>query len=79
MVLVLGRFHVRFGAVAADHHQSGYGGRAAGCRRSDLIHKRLSADGGLPFTGLDLTLLLGGGLVLLMIGGSMWRLSRAKS
>jgi hypothetical protein len=33
-----------------------------------------SAGGGLPFTGLDLAFMLGGGLVLLAVGASLARL-----
>lgn len=39
-----------------------------------------TAEGGsLPFTGLDLALIVGGALVLLLIGGGLRRLSRARS
>jgi hypothetical protein len=78
MALVLA-FTFVSSAVAADPTESGYGGQG-GALQGELASdpQTPEPDGGLPFTGLDLTLLLGGGLVLLVIGGSMWRLTRAK-
>lgn len=34
--------------------------------------------GSLPFTGIDLALLLGGGILLLLVGGGMRRMGRPK-
>jgi hypothetical protein len=70
-------------AVAADPTGSVYGGQG-GVVQDELQPVPQSQPvptqgGGLPFTGLDLTLLLGGGVVLLAVGGSLWRLTREKA
>ncbi len=38
-----------------------------------------ASQGTLPFTGLDLALLVAGGLVLLMVGASVRRLTRSRA
>jgi len=50
----------------------GYQGAAGGVQGS------VSGGGALPFTGLDLGLLVGGGMVLLVVGGLLRRLAREK-
>ena len=69
-------------ASAADPTGSAYGGQG-GVVQEVLQPKPQPAatktGGGLPFTGLDLTLLVGGGILLLGVGGSLWRLTREKA
>ena len=62
-------------ALAADPTVRAYGGEAGAIQRElqDPARDRL------PFTGLDLGLLAGGGVVLLLVGGSLWRLSSDKA
>jgi hypothetical protein len=49
---------------------SGYGGQAGS------VEEQVETGGGLPFTGLDLGLLIGGGLLLLAVGAGLRRLGR---
>jgi hypothetical protein len=51
----------------------GYGGFQGG------IQSDVEGGGSLPFTGLDLGLLIGGGLLLLAIGFGLRRLARGNS
>jgi hypothetical protein len=60
-------------AVAASSEQSGYGGGGG-------VQGEVEGTGGaLPFTGLDLALLVGGGLLLIVVGAGVRRLTRARS
>ena len=51
----------------------GYGGCQGG------IQSDVDGGGSLPFTGLDLGLLIGGGLLLLAVGFGLRRLARGNS
>jgi hypothetical protein len=53
-------------AVAAIPAEKGYGG--GGQIQGELGQGALNAGGNLPFTGLDLALLVIGGLMLLLVG-----------
>jgi hypothetical protein len=57
-------------ALAQDSSVSGYGGQAGG------VEQQVETGGALPFTGLDLGLLIGGGLLLLAVGAGLRRLGR---
>ena len=65
-------------ALAADPTVRAYGGQGGAIQR-ELQTPTRDRPGRLPFTGLDLGLLVGGGVVLLLVGGSLWRLSREKA
>ena len=61
-------------ALAGGPTRAGYdsgGGTVQG-----EVQRGAGGGGSLPLTGLDLGLLVGGGIVLLLVGGSVWRLSR---
>jgi hypothetical protein len=62
-------------ALAQQSSVDGYGGGAGG------IQSEVEGGGGgsLPFTGLDLGLLIGGGLVLLAVGFGLRRLARGNA
>ena len=62
-------------AFAGGPAQSGYGGGGG------AVQGEVQRGGGdsLPLTGLDLGLLVGGGVMLLLLGGSLWRLTREKA
>jgi hypothetical protein len=53
------------------------GGAPAGAQKS--LQQTGSAGGALPFTGLDLALITGGAAFLLLVGGGLRRVSRARS
>jgi hypothetical protein len=61
-------------AFAGSSSVSGYGGQAGGVEQEVE-----SVGGALPFTGLDLGLLIGGGLLLLAVGAGLRRLGREKA
>lgn len=65
-------------ALAADPTVRAYGGQGGAIQR-ELQTPTKDQPGRLPFTGLDLGLLAGGGVVLLLVGGSLWRLSREQA
>jgi hypothetical protein len=65
-------------ALAADPTVRAYGGQGGAIQR-ELQTPTREKPGRLPFTGLDLGLLAGGGVVLLLVGGSLWRLSREQA
>ncbi len=65
-------------ALAADPTVRAYGGQGGAIQR-ELQTPTRDRPGRLPFTGLDLGLLAGGGTVLLLVGGSLWRLGREKA
>lgn len=65
-------------ALAADPTVRAYGGQGGAIQRELQTPPRAKA-GRLPFTGLDLGLLVGGGMVLVLVGGSLWRLSGEKA
>jgi len=65
-------------ALAADPTVRAYGGQGGAIQR-ELQTPPRDRPGRLPFTGLDLGLLVGGGVVLLLVGGSLWRLSSEKA
>jgi hypothetical protein len=61
-------------ALAQDSSQGGYGG-AGGNVQGEVGG---TGAGSLPFTGLDLMLVIGAGLLLVAAGLTMRRFSRAK-
>jgi len=61
-------------ALAQQSSVDGYGGGAGGIQ-SDVE----GGGGSLPFTGLDLGLLIGGGLLLLAVGFGLRRLARGSA
>jgi hypothetical protein len=60
-------------ALAQEPTQSGYGGTGGN------IQGDVEGSGSLPFTGLDLLLLVGAGALLLAAGFTLRRVGRAKS
>jgi hypothetical protein len=69
-------------ALAAQPAQRGYGGGAGGIQaevQRGGTAPTAAAGPSLPFTGLDLGLLAGGGFVLLALGGGLWQLTRQKT
>ena len=66
-------------AGSAVETYSGAGGASAAGVASGASASTASDPGSLPFTGLDVGLLIGGGLVLLLIGVAMARLARRTS
>jgi hypothetical protein len=58
-------------ALAQSSSESGYGGQAG------AVQAEVDGGGALPFTGLDVGLLIGGGLLLVGVGASLRRLSRS--
>jgi hypothetical protein len=71
-------------ALAAGSAGSGYGG-AGGNVQNDVQQGALNASetessgGSLPFTGLDLSLLVVGGMTLLVVGAGLRRAARHKA
>ena len=64
-------------ALAQQSSVDGYGGGAGGIQSE--VESGGGAGGSLPFTGLDLGLLIGGGLVLLAVGFGLRRLARGNA
>ena len=69
-------------ALAVGSAQSVYGG-TAGVAQTQVQDASpaatVSSSGSLPFTGLDLMLLVGGGLVLLLTGIVLYLVSRPRA
>jgi hypothetical protein len=59
-------------ALAQSSERTGYGGPGG-------VQGEVEGGGALPFTGLDLGLLIGGGLLLVAVGATLRRVSRARS
>jgi hypothetical protein len=74
-------------AFAGSSSVSGYGGQGGSVEQQVEGGAAVGAGGGavesgssaLPFTGLDLGLLIGGGLLLLAVGAGLRRLARDKA
>jgi hypothetical protein len=68
-------------ALAVGSAQSEYGGTAGVSQAQVQAHQAstVSSSGSLPFTGLDLMLLAGGGLILLLIGITLYLVSRQRA
>lgn len=60
-------------ALAQSSEQTGYNFGGGG------VQGEVEGGGALPFTGLDLGLLIGGGLLLVAVGATLRRVSRARS
>jgi hypothetical protein len=76
-------------ALAVGSAQSVYGGTAGVSQAQvqsahkvvhQVVHQAptVSSSGSLPFTGLDLILLAGGGLILILIGITLYLVSRQR-
>lgn len=63
-------------AMAGDSSVEGYGGKQ-GSTQSKVEPGSAKTRGSLPFTGLDLGLLVVGGAGLVLVGGYLRRLSRS--
>jgi hypothetical protein len=64
-------------ALAQQSSVDGYGGGAGGIQSE--VEGGGGAGGSLPFTGLDLGLLIGGGVVLLAVGIGLRRFARGNA
>lgn len=64
-------------ALAQQSSVDGYGGGAGGIQSE--VEGGGGAGGSLPFTGLDLGLLIGGGVVLLAVGFGLRRFARGNA
>jgi hypothetical protein len=84
--VLLGTFIAALGAVptalaAGGSAQKVYGG-AAGVSQAQVATEHAataSSSGALPFTGLDLVLLGGGGVLLLLVGVALYMISRPRT
>ena len=66
-------------ALAQDPTQSGYGGTGGNIQGGVEGGGTGTGSGSLPFTGLDLMLLVGAGVLLLAAGLTLRRVGRARS
>lgn len=66
-------------ALAQDPTQSGYGGTGGNIQGGVEGIGGATGSGSLPFTGLDLLLLVGAGALLLAAGLTLRRVGRARS
>ena len=69
-------------ALAVGSAQSVYGGEAGVAHTQVQAANpaaKVTSSGSLPFTGLDLMLLVGGGLLLLLIGIALYLVSRPRT
>ncbi len=76
LVVALMAAPTAFGADSAVETYGGAGGASAAGVASGASGGSASDPGSLPFTGLDVGLLIGGGLMLVLIGVAMARLAR---
>jgi hypothetical protein len=65
-------------ALAVGSTQSVYGG-TGGVSQAQVQAATASSSGSLPFTGLDLMLLVGGGMLLLLTGIVLYLVSRPRA
>jgi drug/metabolite transporter (DMT)-like permease len=70
---VVGMLVLASAALAQSSSVSGYGGQAGG------VEEQVETGGTLPFTGLDIGLLIGGGLLLVAVGAMLRRLARDRT
>jgi hypothetical protein len=66
---------VAYGAVGSAQHK--YGGKAGVTEVQ--VQSAVARSSALPFTGLDLMLLVGGGLLLVLVGVSLHWISRPRA
>jgi hypothetical protein len=74
-VLVLAPSALAGGGAAGK----GYGGSAGNVQNQVGTGNAAGASGSLPFTGLDLALLVAGGATLLVVGAGMRRAARRRT
>ena len=76
-VVVLGALALAAGSMAASSKPPAYKGNAGNVQQD--VQGETNTLGSLPFTGLDLALIVGGGLLLVIAGVSIRRVANRRA